>query len=327
VDLSTLLLTKSDVESLVSMRDAIDAVRSVFREHGLGKTKTYPRVHIPFDQYNGTIGYLEGAVDSLDSSVSKIASLYFDNPAQGLPRIIALITLNRIDNGIPIAIMDGNYLTMLRTAAVSAVATDYLAEKGAQTLGIIGAGVQGRGQLLGIKEVREIRSVQVCDISIEAARKFAKDYSSATLRVDIMSSPKKMKNCDIISCATPSKVPLITHDLVHPGLHINSVGMGAGLGKREVDPDLLRSMKVVVDDKEVAEADALGDAFKQGYITKSELYASLSELVLHEKPGRLGDETTIFISSGVAIQDAAVAKIAYEKAVERKVGQRFDFFT
>ncbi len=76
VDLSTLLLTKSDVEKLVTIKDGIEAVRSVFREHALGKTKTYPRVHIPFEQFHGTIGYLEAAVDSLDSSASKIASLY-----------------------------------------------------------------------------------------------------------------------------------------------------------------------------------------------------------------------------------------------------------
>jgi alanine dehydrogenase len=328
VDLSTLLLTKSDVEKLVIIRDAIDAVRSVFREHALGKTKTYPRVHIPFEEFHGTIGYLEAAVDSLGSSASKIASLYFDNPTIGLPRIVALISLNRIDNGLPVAIMDGNYLTMLRTAAVSAVATDYLAKKDAKKLGIIGAGVQGRGQLLGMREVRNITEVLVFDISIEASERFARDMASS-LEVDIQiaNSLRELKDCDIISCATPSKEPLVTAELLHPGLHINSVGMGAGLGKKEIDFGILRKMKVVVDDKEVAQMDALSEAFRDGFITTSEIYASLGDLILGRVLGRTGNETTIFVSAGMAIQDVAVAKLAYDRAVEKKVGRKLDFFT
>ena len=328
MDLSTLLLTKSDVEKLVTIKEAIDAVRSVFREHALGKTKTYPRVHIPFEEFHGTIGYLEAAVDSLDSSASKIASLYFDNPSIGLPRIVALITLNRIDNGLPVAIMDGNYLTMLRTAAVSAVATDYLAKKDAKELGIIGAGVQGRGQLLGMKEVRKITDVLVYDISTEASERFAREMASTLdVNIKIAKSIGELKDCDIISCATPSKEPLITGELLHPGLHINSVGMGAGLGKREIDFDILRKMKVVVDDKEVAQMDALSDAFRDGFITTSEIHASLGDLILGRVPGRTANETTIFVSAGMAIQDVAVAKLAYDRAVEKRAGRKLDFFT
>ena len=327
MDLSTLLLTKSDVENLVSIRDATEAVRSVFKEHGMGKTKSYPRVHIPFEEFNGTIGYLEAAVDSLDSSASKIASLYFDNPNIGLPRIIALITLSRIDNGLPVAVMDGNYLTMLRTAAVSAVATDFLAKNDADTLGVIGAGVQGRGQLLGVKEVREIKRVIVYDISRNASERFAHEMSSSLgVEVRIANSINDLKVCDIISCATPSKEPLITENLLHEGLHINSVGMGAGLGKREVDFKILRKTKVVVDDKEVAESESLSEAFKEGLITTREIYASLGDLVLGKLKGREKDETTIFISAGMAIQDVAVAKLAYDRAAEKGVGRKFNFF-
>lgn len=328
MDQSTLLLTKYDVEQLVSIRDAIEAVRNVFREHGLGKTKSYPRVHIPFEEYHGTIGYLEAAVDSLDSSASKIASLYFDNPKQGLPRIIALITLSRIDNGVPIALMDGNYLTMLRTAAVSAVATEYLAKKDAHTLGIIGAGVQGRGQLLAMNEVRNLESVLVYDVLTEVAEKFGKEMSSSIrAKIKVVKSASELQDCDVISCATPSKVPIITPDLLRPGSHINSVGMGAGLGKRELDFNILRKCKLVVDDVEVAKTESLGDAFKEGFIDESGIYSSLGDLVLDRVTGRTGDETTLFVSAGMAIQDVAVAKLAYDNAIRNNVGRRFDFFT
>jgi len=327
VDLSTLLLNKTEVENLVSMKDSIDAMRSVFREHAEGRTKTYPRVHIPFDEHQGSIGYMEAAVDALDVSVSKIASLYHSNPAVGLPRIIALITASRTDNGLPIAIMDGNYLTMLRTGAVSALASDYLAEKDAETVGIVGAGVQGRGQLLGLIEIRKIRKVLVYDISTSAADKFAREMSSRLgIELSVASSMMDMKDCNIISSATPSREPLIVEELLHPGLHINSVGIGAGLGKKEIDFRILRKLKIVVDDREAAREDALSEAFRDNLVTDRDIHASLGDIVTGRKKGREVDEPTIFVSAGLGIQDAAVAKLAFDRATKTNVGRRFNFF-
>jgi alanine dehydrogenase len=327
VDLSTLLLRKTDVENLVSMDDAIEAVRSVFIEHAQGKTKSYPRVHIPFDEHEGSIGYLEAAVDNLGISVSKIASLYHSNPSRGLPRIIALITANRTDNGLPIAIMDGNYLTMLRTGAVSALASDYLANKNAETVGILGAGVQGRGQLLGLVQVRKIRKVLVYDISPSASKRFAEEMSKLLgIDVTVADHVKELRGCDIISSATPAREPLITEDLLHPGLHINSVGIGAGLGKREVDFNILRKMKIIVDDRDVTKTDALNEAYRNNLIVDNDIYASLGEIITGRVKGRVGDEVTIFVSAGMGIQDAAVAKLAFERATQNNVGQKFNFF-
>jgi len=310
------------------MKDAVEALRSVFMEHAQGKTKTYPRVHIPFDDYDGSIGYLEAAVDNLGMSISKIASLYHSNPANGLPRIVALITASRIDNGLPIAIMDGNYLTMLRTGAVSALASDFLSKKSVETVGIMGAGVQGRGQLMGLAEIRKIRKVLVYDISTSASEKFAQEMSKL-LHVDVKvaSSPKEMAECDIISSATPAREPLIVEELIHPGLHINSVGIGAGLGKREVDFKILQKLKIVVDDLKTARVDALHEAFRDNLVTDRDIYASLGDLVAGKKKGRVDDgETTIFVSSGIGIQDAAVAKLAFDRAVQNNVGRKFNFF-
>ncbi len=179
----------------------------------------------------------------------------------------------------------------------------------------------------GVKEVREIKRVIVYDISRNASERFAHEMSSSLgVEVRIANSINDLKVCDIISCATPSKEPLITENLLHEGLHINSVGMGAGLGKREVDFKILRKTKVVVDDKEVAESESLSEAFKEGLITTREIYASLGDLVLGKLKGREKDETTIFISAGMAIQDVAVAKLAYDRAAEKGVGRKFNFF-
>jgi alanine dehydrogenase len=325
---SSLLLKRSEVEGIISMRDAIEAVRNVFMEHHHGRTKMPHRIHIQFPQYNGTIGYMEAAVDSLGVSACKVVGgPYIDNPKNGLPLILAIIVLNRIDNGLPIAIMDGTYITMLRTGAVAAIAADHLSRRDSKCVGIIGAGVQGRGQLQGLIEVRNIKTVLVYDVSKLASEVFTKEMGKKYgLDIKIAESPRDFKACDIIASATPSKIPIISKELLHDGLHINSVGMGAGLGKREVDFSILRLLKVVVDDLEVAKRDALREAYECQLISDGDIYATLGELLSGGKPGREGNEVTIFISSGVAIQDAAVAQVVYAKAVAEGIGEYINFF-
>jgi alanine dehydrogenase len=311
------------------MKDAVESIRNVFREHYLGRTKTYPRVHIPFDQYNGTIGYMEASVDALGSSAAKIVGLYHTNPQRfSLPRVLALIALNRTDNGLPVAIMDGTYLTMLRTRAVGAVAADHLSRRDSKCAGIIGAGVQGRGQLEGLMEVRRISEVAVYDVVRSASESFAaqarKRYG---IDVRVVDSAQDLKRCDIIASATPSKTPVITNELLEEGVHINSVGIGAGLGKHELDFAVIRKAKTVVDDLEVARMDALQDAYSTRAVSDRDLHGTLGELVSGAKPGRTEEsEVTLFISSGMAIQDVAVAKLVYDKAVSMGIGNSFNFF-
>ncbi|MEM3684531.1 MAG: ornithine cyclodeaminase family protein [Conexivisphaerales archaeon] len=326
-DTDTLLLTRSDIEKIVTMKEAIGAMRDVFSLHAKKSTKSYPRVHIPFEQHNGSIGYMESAVDSMGFSACKVASLYHENPLKGLPRIIAMIILSRIDNGVPVAVMDGNFLTMLRTGGVAALAADYLATQDASFVGIIGAGVQGRGQLSGLVEIRNVKKVAIYDISKEASEKFAKEASKKYgIESMVVDSVSQLRQCDIIASATPSKTPLVTEELSHAGLHINSVGIGAGLGKKELDYGLLKRSKTVVDDLEVAKKDSLGEAFSEGLLEESDIYATLGELVVGSKKGREGDEVSVFVSAGMAIQDVAIAQLVYKKAIFAGLGTKFNFF-
>lgn len=327
---STILLSRSELTGLVSIKEAIESIRTVFKEHELGRTKTYPRVHIPFNQYEGTIGYMEAGVDRLGASASKIVGLYHKNPeTYGLPRILSLIVLSQINNGVPIAVMDGNYLTMMRTAATAGLAASYLALEDAEHLGLIGAGVQSRGQLLALKEVRpSIKEVTIYNVrrpSAELLAKEAKDLYGLDTRV--ANTVSDLKDCHIIASSTPSRTPLVTEELLHEGVHVSSVGIGAGLGKREVDFRILRMMKIVVEDRQVARMDALAEAYQNKALCDDDIYATLGELVLGSRPGRTGEgEETIFISSGIAILDVAVAQLAYEKAVKEGVGREYNFF-
>jgi alanine dehydrogenase len=322
----TLYLTQEEVRSILDMKGAIEAVESAFREMGLGNIEMPPRVYLHFEKYNGVMIAMPAYIKTLDAAGLKVVTVHPENPAKhNLPAVIARIILNDPSRGEPLAIMDGTYITALRTGAAGAVGIKYLARRDAKTAGIIGLGVQGRSQLLGMREVRDIELVKVYDILPAAKRAFVESMSRE-LGIDIRpvdSVREAAMGSDIVVTCTPSTKPFLTGDMIMEGAHISAIGADTS-AKRELDTSVLKRVdKIVVDFRD--QAFVVGDfaePIREGAIRREDIYAELGEIVTGKKPGRTSeDEITLFKATGLAIQDVGTAFMVYRRARERGIGR------
>ncbi len=256
----------------------------------------------------------------------KVVSVYKDNPKkQNLPVTIGTVLLQNPESGAVICIMDGGYLTAVRTGAVSGVATKYLAnDNKSQIAGIFGAGVQAKMQLVAMCEVRDISKAIVYDISDDAVNNYI-DKLSKKLDIEIVRATNvdEVLQADIICTATSSPTPVFDGTKIKTGIHINGIGSHTP-NARELDTAIIKRSKFIGDSKEACLKEA-GDfiiPLNDGDIDESHFYADLGEIIAGDKPGREDkNEITIFKSNGLAIQDAATAKLVYDKAVEAGIGK------
>ncbi|USG99155.1 hypothetical protein K1720_06285 [Thermococcus argininiproducens] len=319
-----LLLSRNDLKKVLSMREAIDAVEKAFLEFYHERADVPLRTIIEIEKHNGFLLYMPSYLKESEALAIKVVSLYAQNPKKGLPSVLATILLNDPETGKPLALMEGTYITAMRTGAASGVATKYLARKDAKTVGIIGAGVQARTQLWAICEVREIEEALVYDLNENRAKAFAEEMSNK-LGIEILtaSNPKEVaKNVDILIVATTATRPVINGEWIQNGTHINSIGW-MGKDARELDSGTVKRSKLVVDSREgvLSESGDILIPIQEGIIDETHVYAELGELVAGVKAGREHEEEiTLFKSVGLAIEDAITAKLAYEKALKLGVG-------
>jgi len=316
-----LVLTRNDVISLLDMEECIGTVEKAFAELSNGTAVLPMRINItPAD---GLSLYMPAYLKESNALVCKVVTVYKNNPAKhNLPVTIGKLLLQNPETGEVICIMDAGYLTAVRTGAASGAATKYLARKGKNmTAGIFGAGVQAKQQLHAVCAVRNISRAYVYDTSPDAMNKFAEtDFGCEIVKT---SSAEEVLNADIICLATSSAVPLFDGRKVKPGTHINGIGSHTP-SARELDSEIVKRSKLVGDSKTACFSEA-GDIMipiKEGVIDESHYYASLGDIITGKLPGRTGDdEITLFKSNGLAIQDAAAAKLVYDKAIERNAGK------
>lgn len=311
------------------MKEVIKAIEKAFLELYNRTAKVPLRIIIDIEKHKGTMLYMPCYLEENDALAIKVVSVYGENLKKGFPTIFATVLVNDPETGKPLAIMEGGYLTAMRTGATSGVATKYLARKDSRTVGIIGAGVQARTQLWAVYEVRPLKKVFVYDISMERAKSFA-DYMSKKLGIEIIiaKSPEEVvRNSDILILATTAKQPVIDGDWIREGTHINSIGW-VGPEGRELDSKTVRKAKLIVDSKDAVLKES-GDIIipiKEGIIDESHIYAELGEIVSGAKKGRTSnEEITLFKSVGLAIEDAITAKLAYEKAIKENIGKEIEF--
>ena len=323
-----LLLSRSDVERLLSIPVCIDAVENVFRLQGEGKIPT-PGILAVKTAHGGLhvkAGLLPGAKSYI---VAKLNSNFPRNRAEhDLPTIQGLVVLYDGENGRPLAVLDSIDITIKRTAAASAVAAKYLARPGSSVVTLCGCGQQGAAQLRALGAVLPLRKIYVYDLDPSAAQNFAANLSNESqLKIEpVRDLRPALQQSDVcITCTTANKFFVRKEEIV-PGTFIAAVGAD-DTHKQEIDPALMASAKVVADSFE--QSCTIGDthhAIDQGLMRKEDVYAELSEIVAGRKPGRTsGDEIIVFDSTGVAIEDAVAAVAVYEKALSDETAKRFDF--
>jgi alanine dehydrogenase len=323
--IKVLLLSEKEAAELLSIEEVMVAVENVFREKALGYAQMPPKVYLDFAKYNGDVRAMPAYLERLDVASVKIVNSHPENPRKfGLPTVSATVVLLDPRNGSLLALMGGNSITAMRTAAAGGIAAKYLANKDSKNAGFIGAGVQAKAQLQALHLVfPDLKEIRVCDISREAAEAFASEAKTRTSAkvVVVGNEEEAVRGTDIVVTTTPSKKPLVFNDWVSEGTHFNCIGADAPL-KEEMDPAILKRAKVVVDDWEQAShSGEINVPLSQGVLSKKDVWAELGEIVAGAKPARTSkEEITVFDSTGLAIQDAATVELVYRKALSRKVG-------
>lgn len=319
----TLILNKADVTSVLTMKDCMSAMEQAFSELAAGTAVLPLRTSIA--PPNGLSLYMPAYLKKMEALACKVVTVYKNNPVKyNLPTTIGKVLLQDPATGDVICIMNGGFLTAVRTGAASGVATRYLARTDkSQIVAIFGAGVQAKMQLWAVKEARDISKAYVFDLSVEAADNFVAEMSKKLdLEVIRAENTDEMLAADIICTATSSPSPLFDGNKIKEGTHINGIGSHTP-GARELDSAIIRRSKFIGDSREACFKEA-GDIIipvNSGEIPESHFYAELGEIITGKKAGRENDrEITIFKSNGLAIQDAAAAKLVYEKALAAGIG-------
>ncbi len=326
--METLILTDDEVKKLLSMSEVVDAVELAFKQKALGSVQMPAKIYLYYKKFNGDLRAMPTFLEDLDISAVKIVNVHPDNPLKNdIPTVMAVITLIDPKTGAPIAIIGGTTLTDMRTGAAGGIAAKYLAKSNPKTIGLVGAGAQAKTQLMALLEVyKKLEEVKVWSRTEETKKTFVtetqKAYGNSIQVIPAPSIRKAVEGTDIVVTTTPSRKPLVTNDMVSAGMHLNCIGADA-VGKEELDPNILKRAKIVVDDWEQAShSGEINVPLSRGIITKDNIWAEIGEIVAGLKLGRQRqDEITVFTSTGLAVQDAVTAKIAYSKALVAKVGR------
>lgn len=321
-----LALSRADLRTFVPMADAISLMKSAFAELSAGRAEAPLRtgIHLPESRLDAL--FMPASVPGLDALGIKVVAVGHDNAAKGLPLIHAIVFLLDPITGVPLAILDGTYLTALRTGAVSGAATDLLARPDASVLAVYGAGAQGVTQAAAVCAVRSIERILVIDLDPDRLRRYREaltsDWPELVDRLETTTDPSVAREAHIICTATTSRRPVFADGDVRPGTHINGVGAYTP-EMQEIPAETVARSVVVVDQIEAALAEGgdLSIPLADGVIGREHIRAELGEIVAGTKTGRTAeDQVTFFKSVGNAIQDVSVARRAYARALDAGAG-------
>jgi len=316
-------LSAEDLQKALSMTEAIRAVKDAFLQLSSGRAIVPLRTPMALGDRDGGALFMPVYLPESEQIGLKAVSVFAENPRKGLPAIHALFLIMDGRDGRPLAVMDGEFLTALRTGAASGLATDLLARRGARTVAVIGTGVQGRTQLEAVCAVRPIERAYAVDIDRDKAEAFAREMSDRlSVPVAAEEAERALPHCDVLCTATPATQPVFSDERLGPGLHINAVGSYQPEMCEIPDATVARAL-VVVDSRAacLAEAGDLIQPIEAGLIDESHIHAEIGEVAAGTREGRTSEEqVTLFKSVGNAVQDLAAASRALARAEQLGLG-------
>jgi alanine dehydrogenase len=289
------ILDEDAVQRLLHFQELIPAMAAALADLSAGRVVQPVRAVLPVAPHQGFFAIMPAYANALGA---KLVTFYPHN--EGIPTHHAVIVLFRAETGEPLVVMDGRLITEMRTAAVSAVATQRLARAEASVLAILGSGVQAGSHLEALRLVRPFRDVRVW--SPRNGRSFAERHGVTAA----VSPQEAVRGADVVVVATSSRVPVLCGGWLSPGTHVNAIG-AVRPDWRELDDELLARARLYVESREAAKQES-GDVMASGQVV-----GEIGEVVAGVRPGRGGaDEITLFKSVGVAVEDVAAAALVYD---------------
>ena len=320
----TLVIPRSVIEQIFDMESGLKVVEEAFRQHGLGKARMPSKIYLDIPEYNGDFRAMPAFIPDLKAAGLKWVNSHADNPERGYPTVMAVLVLNDPETAWPLAIMDATYITMMRTGAGGGVAAKYLARKDSEVVALVGCGVQAESQLDALQRVLDFKKVTLYDPHEAAIKTLTNMFKGASYEFVVTGSVEEcVKEADIVVTTTPCRKPVVMKGWLKDGTHINAIGADAA-GKQELDPEILKRGKVIVDDfAQACHSGEVNVPLRDQVMRREDIYSSIGEVIAGLKKGRENDsEITIFDSTGLAIQDMGSARFIYEKCVDQGLGTK-----
>ena len=292
-------LDEDEVRAHLRWDELIVAMEQALVAFSAGRVQQPVRRFLTIERHEGFFGVMPAVGETVMGI--KLVTFYPGNAARGLPTHLAMIQLFAPETGEALALIDGRLITEMRTAAVSAAATKALAAPDARVLAILGSGVQARAHAEALTRVRAFDEIRVWGRARAHVERLAAEIGARA-----MAAEDAVRGADVVVTATAATEPILQGAWLKPGAHVNAIGW-RGHTSRELDDAAMQNV-VVVESREAAH-DQCGDVILSG----AEIHAELGEILAGDKPAR-AEETTVFDSVGIAIEDIAAARLVYEAA-------------
>jgi alanine dehydrogenase len=313
-----IFLSEAEVRELLDLDALVDAMAGAHRELSAGEASMPPRIAALVEERNGLLGVMPAYLPSAGLAC-KLVTLFPQNTDRHTHQ--AVIAVFDPENGTPLALMDGTYITATRTAAGSALATRLLAREDAEVLALLGTGVQARSHARALTRVRAFTEIRVAGRDRARAEALAAEIGPPARAAG--SYEEAIRGADVVAATTHAIDPIVRREWLSPGVHVNSVGLNpAG---REVDEQTVADALLVVESRQSALAPPPAGAPELVGIYAADVHAELGELVAGTRPGRGSrDQITLYKSVGVAVQDVAAAALVLAAAQGRSLGRSIE---